>query len=126
MMDAEVDYRPQLSSFQHRLLQRAQATLWPVTVKAYLTDVRVHGRVLVGLTWGNLGASLQTGRFTDGRLMNTSDVLGAVKIGRHWLIETLNSYYVVVTFGRNCGRAEFQSRRRSFVRSSRTNPLTLH
>lgn len=92
MTNAEDGFRRQLSPFQHRLLKRAQATLWPVTVKAYLTDVRVHGRVLVGVTWGNLAASLQTGRFTDGRLMHTSDVLGAVKIDKHWLIETLNSY----------------------------------
>lgn len=36
--------------------------------------------------------------------MHASDILDAVKIGMHWLIVILDSYYIVV----DIGRAEFQ------------------
>lgn len=100
-------FRRLLSPFQGRLLLRAKSIAWPVVVTAYLTDVKIHGRILLGVTWGHRRASVESGRFTDGHLIHTSDVCGVDRVGRYWIVETLNSHYVVVNFTRSGGRAEF-------------------
>jgi hypothetical protein len=121
----ESEFRRELNPFQRSLLARAAQIAWPVRIKAYLTDVRVHGRVLVGVNWGNLAAQPHGGLFANGHLIHTSDVMGARRIGKHWIIQTLNSYYVIVNFGKG-GRAEFAARRRSFERDRITHFLTVH
>ncbi|WAH60644.1 hypothetical protein LZ023_14495 [Pseudomonas silvicola] len=119
------EFRRELNSFQRLLLARAAQTIWPIRVKAYLTDVRVHGQILLGVNWGNHAAKSANGHFANGHLIHTSNVMGANRVGKHWFIQTLNSYYVVVHFAKG-GRAEFAERRKSFVKQRITNPLATH
>lgn len=100
-------FRRSLSSLQERLLQRARSTAWPVSVTAYLTDVKIHGHILLGVIWYHRKASAGLEQFADGHLIRTSDVCGWDRVGRNWIVETRNSHYVIVNFTRANGRAEF-------------------
>lgn len=108
-------FRRSLSPFQELLLLRAKSIAWPGLVTAYLTDVKIHGRILLGVAWEHRKASLESARFADGHLIHTSDVCGLDRVGQHWLVETRNSYYVVVHFTRRGGRAEFAHLRHLWV-----------
>ncbi|MNY79152.1 hypothetical protein D3C86_2196660 [compost metagenome] len=44
------------------------------------------------------------GRFDDGHYMRTSDIVCARREGRFWVLNTLNSRYVIATFQRDIGR----------------------
>ncbi|MCP2141272.1 UNVERIFIED_ORG: hypothetical protein J2Y94_002597 [Pseudomonas poae] len=57
----------------------------------------------------------QYGRFGDGHLIRTSDVLKVEREGRFWVMTTVNSRYVLATFQRVNGRASL----RHFLRLSR-------
>jgi hypothetical protein len=56
----------------------------------------------------------QFGRFSDGHLIRTSDVITAEREGRFWVLTTINSRYVIATFQRGNGRASL----RQFLRLS--------
>jgi hypothetical protein len=100
-------FRRSLSPSLERLLLRAKSVVWPVVVTAYLTDVKIHGRILLGVSWEHRKASVDSRRFADGHLIHTSDVCGLDRVGQHWIVETRNSHYVIVNFTRSGGRAEF-------------------
>ena len=100
-------FRRSLSPSLERLLLRAKSAAWPVVVTAYLTDVKNHGQILLGVSWEHRKASVDSGRLEDGHLIHTSDVCGLDRVGRHWIVETRNSHYVVVNFTRSGGRAKF-------------------
>ena len=57
----------------------------------------------------------QYGRFGDGHLIRTSDVVKVEREGRFWVMTTVNSRYVLATFQRDNGRASL----RQFLRLSR-------
>ena len=57
----------------------------------------------------------QYGRFGDGHLIRTSDVIKVEREGRFWVMTTENSRYVLATFQRGNGRASL----REFLRLSR-------
>jgi hypothetical protein len=54
------------------------------------------------------------GRFGDGHLIRTSDVIKAEREGRFWVLTTVDSRYVLATFQSGNGRASL----REFLRLS--------
>ncbi|WP_262136535.1 hypothetical protein [Pseudomonas sp. Marseille-Q5117] len=72
-------------------------------VTAYLVNVHIHACSAVGIVFGHLLA-IADPRFSDGRLLRTSDIQRVKKEGRFWVITTVNSKYVIATFRRDVGR----------------------
>ncbi|MCQ9391431.1 hypothetical protein NRB14_07465 [Pseudomonas viridiflava] len=72
-------------------------------ITAYLVNVHIHACSAVGVVFGHLLA-IADPRFSDGRLLRTSDIQSVKKVGRFWVITTVNSTYVIATFRRNVGR----------------------
>ena len=83
----------------------------PVT--AYLCGVSIKARAGVGVVFGH-NRKDQYGRFGDGHLIRTSDVIKAEREGRFWVLTTVDSRYVIATFQRDNGRASL----REFLRLS--------
>jgi len=125
MPDDLFTFRRSLSPFQEGLLRRARSVVWPVAVTAYLTDVKIHGHILLGITWGHRKALPLSGKFADGHLIHTSDICGLDRVGRYWIVETRNSHYVIVNFTRANGRAEF-AQLRHLWRGRRTGASSAH
>ena len=73
----------------------------PVT--AYLCGVSIRSRAGIGVVFGHARKD-QYGRFEDGHLIRTSDVMKVEREGRFWVMTTENSRYVVATFQRGNGR----------------------
>lgn len=72
-------------------------------ITAYLVSVHIHACSAVGVVFGHL-LELPDPRFSDGRLLRTSDIQCVKKEGRFWVITTVNSKYVIATFRRDVGR----------------------
>lgn len=85
----------------------------PVT--AYLCGVSIRARAGIGVVFGH-NRKDQYGRFGDGHLIRTSDVLKVEREGRFWVMTTVNSRYVLATFQRENGRASL----RDYLRLSQT------
>jgi hypothetical protein len=83
----------------------------PVT--AYLCGVSIRARAGIGVVFGHKRKD-QYGRFGDGHLIRTSDVLKVEREGRFWVMTTENSRYVLATFQRGNGRSSL----REFLRLS--------
>lgn len=73
------------------------------SITAYLVDVHIHACSAVGVVFGHLLA-IADPRFSDGRLIRTSDIQRVKKEGRFWVITTVSSKYVIATFRRDVGR----------------------
>lgn len=56
-------------------LRKAQAYPFSQPVTAYLTDARIAACCCLGVTHRHVRADPLGGRFTDGRLIRTSDIL---------------------------------------------------
>jgi hypothetical protein len=95
---------------------KAQAQGFDEPVTAYLCGVSVKARTGIGVVFGHKRKD-QYGRFGDGHLIRTSDVLKVEREGRFWVMTTVNSRYVVATFQRDNGRASL----RDFLRLSQNN-----
>jgi hypothetical protein len=91
-----------LSNFDLLRIHKAQAQGYlPVT--AYLNHVAIVGKSAMGVVFGQVRKG-PLGRFDDGHYMRTSDIVCARREGRFWVLNTLNSRYVIVTFQRDIGR----------------------
>jgi hypothetical protein len=66
--------------------------------------VSIKARTGIGVVFGH-NRKDQFGRFSDGHLIRTSDVITAEREGRFWVLTTVNSRYVIATFQRGNGRA---------------------
>lgn len=77
----------------------------PVT--AYLCGVSIIARAGIGVVFGHNRRD-QYGRFGDGHLIRTSDVLKIELEGRFWVMTTVSSRYAVATFQRGHGRASMR------------------
>lgn len=100
-----------LTDFDLLRIARASGQEYADDITAYLTSVQIHGSSAVGVVFGHAKKE-PSGRYADGHLIKTSDILLARKEGRFWVITTINSKYVVATFRRDTGRQslkEFQS-----------------
>lgn len=92
---------------------KAQAQGFDMPVTAYLTGVSIRARAGIGVVFCHNGKG-KYGRFDDGHLIRTSDVIKIEKEGRFWVMTTRNSRYVIATFQRGNGRASL----RAFLRLS--------
>lgn len=72
-------------------------------VTAYLVNVHIHSCSAVGVVFSHICPGPYQ-RFADGRLIRTSDIQSVTKEGRFWVINTVNSKYVIATFRRDVGR----------------------
>lgn len=96
-------YGKRLSDFDLMRIARAYGQEYEDDITAYLTSVQIHGSSAVGVVFGHAKKE-SSGRFADGHLIQTSDILGVKKEGRFWVITTIHSRYVVATFLRDGGR----------------------
>lgn len=98
------------SDFDLIRIVRAVGHGYEAPVTAYLVNVHFHVRNAFGVVFGH-ARPRPYGRFADGHLIRTSDIQKVEKEGKFWVITTVNSRYVVVTFRRDFGRRslrEFQ------------------
>lgn len=102
------------TDFDLKRIIKAQAQGFDEPVTAYLCGVSIKARAGVGVVFGH-NRKDQYGRFGDGHLIRTSDVIKVEREGRFWVMTTENSRYVLATFQRGNGRASL----REFLRLSR-------
>lgn len=93
---------------------KAEAQGFDKPITAYLCGVSIKARAGLGVVFGHKRKD-QYGRFGDGHLIRTSDVIKAEREGRFWVLTTVNSRYVIATFQRGNGRASL----REFLRLSK-------
>ncbi|WP_313597734.1 hypothetical protein [Pseudomonas sp.] len=102
------------TDFDLKRIIKAQEQGFDVPVTAYLCGVSIRARAGIGVVFGHKRKD-QFGRFGDGHLIRTSDVLKVEREGRFWVMTTVNSRYVLATFQRDNGRASLLQ----FLRLSR-------
>lgn len=102
------------TDFDLKRIIKAQEQGFDVPVTAYLCGVSIRARAGIGVVFGHKRKD-RYGRFGDGHLIRTSDVLKVEREGRFWVMTTVNSRYVLATFQRDNGRASL----RQFLRLSR-------
>ena len=103
------------TAFDLQRIIKAHAQDFDEPVTAYLCGVSIKARAGIGVVFGHKRKD-QYGRFGDGHLIRTSDVLKVEREGRFWVMTTENSRYVLATFQRGNGRSSL----REFLRLSRT------
>lgn len=91
------------SDFDLLRIAKAVSQDYEGLITAYLVNVHIHSCSAVGVVFGHILA-LADPRFSDGRLLRTSDIQSVKKEGRFWVITTVNSKYVIATFRREVGR----------------------
>jgi hypothetical protein len=101
------------TDFDLNRIIKAQAQGYDEPITAYLCGVSIKARAGIGVVFGHKRED-QYGRFGDGHLIRTSDVIKAEREGRFWVLTTVNSRYVLATFQRGNGRASL----RAFLRLS--------
>ena len=92
------------TDFDLARILKAQAQCFDKPITAYLCGVSIRARAGIGVVFGHKRKD-QYGRFGDGHLIRTSDVLKVEREGRFWVMTTENSRYVLATFQRVNGRA---------------------
>ena len=110
------------TDFDLKRIIRAQEQGFDIPVTAYLCGVSIRARAGIGVVFGHRRKDLY-GRFGDGHLIRTSDVLKVEREGRFWVMTTVNSRCVLATFQRDNGRA---SLRRYLRLSSSQHHLSPH
>jgi len=91
-----------ISSYAERQLTHALKANYPIPVTGFLVDAFVIANAAVGISYQHARRE-STGRFADGHLIRTSDIVELRHSDGRWLIKTRNSLYVVVTFKRHVG-----------------------
>ena len=100
----KVDYHmKRYSDFDLLRIARAIGQGYEDEVTAFLVNVHIHRLSAVGVVFGHVRQGPH-GRFADGHLIQTSDIVNARKEGKFWVITTMHSRYVVATFRRDGGR----------------------
>lgn len=102
------------TDFDLKRIIKAQEQGFDIPVTAYLCGVSIRARAGIGVVFGHKRKD-QYGRFGDGHLIRTSDVLKVEREGRFWVMTTENSRYVLATFQRDNGRTSL----REYLRLSR-------
>ena len=95
------------TDFDLKRIIKAREQGFDVPVTAYLCGVSIRSRAGIGVVFGHKRID-QYGRFGDGHLIRTSDVLKVEREGRFWVMTTENSRYVLATFQRGNGRASLR------------------
>ncbi|WP_454910744.1 hypothetical protein [Stutzerimonas chloritidismutans] len=91
-----------ISPYAKRQLAHALKSNYPVSVTGFLVDAFVIANAAVGISYQHARRE-STGRFADGHLIRTSDIVELRHSDGRWFIKTRNSLYVVVTFKRHVG-----------------------
>ena len=91
-----------ITSYAKRQLSNALQAKYAQPVTGFLVDAYVAANAAVGIIYGHAGQD-GTGRFDDGHLIRSSDVVEIRQSDGRWLIQTLNSTYVIVTFKQHVG-----------------------
>lgn len=91
------------SDFDLLRISRAVSQDYDGLVTAFLVNVHIHSRSAIGVVFSHICPGPYA-RFSDGRPIRTSDIQSVTKEGRFWVINTVNSKYVIATFMRNVGR----------------------
>lgn len=105
----EVDFHvKRYSDFDLLRIARAVGQGFEEEVTAVLVNVHIHDRSAVGEVFGHVRQGPH-GRYADGHLLRTSDILAAKKEGKFWVITTINSRYAIASFRRDGGRRSFRS-----------------
>lgn len=95
------------TDFDLKRIIKAQQQGFDVPVTAYLCGVSIRSRAGIGVVFGHKRKD-QYGRFGDGHLIRTSDVLKVEREGKFWVMTTVSSRYVLATFQRGNGRASLR------------------
>lgn len=115
MMDnstVEVDfYVKRYSDFDLLRIARAVGQGFDDEITGVLVNVHINKHSAVGVVFGHTNQG-PYGRYADGHLIQTSDILAMAKEGRFWVITTITSRYVIATFQRDGGRRSFKEFRR--------------
>ncbi|ROL67943.1 hypothetical protein BLX41_21920 [Pseudomonas protegens] len=101
------------TDFDLARIAQAQAQGFDKPITAYVCGAFIKARTGIGVVFGH-NRKDQYGRFGDGHLIRTSDVVKAEREGRFWVLTTVNSRYVLTTFQRDNGRTSL----RQFLRLS--------
>ncbi|WP_201199318.1 hypothetical protein [Pseudomonas sp. S37] len=112
------------SDFDLRRIIKAESQGFPLPVTAYLTGVFIRARAAVGVVFGHARKD-SLGRFADGHIIRTSDVLDVSKEGRFWVLTTENSRYVIATFRADGGRQSLREYWRFMGDSNHLTPRRL-
>ncbi len=91
------------SDFDLLRIAKAVSQEYEGLITAYLVNVHIHACSAVGVVFGHICPGPYQ-RLSDGRLIRTSDIQSVTKEGKFWVINTVNSKYVVATFRRDVGR----------------------
>lgn len=118
----EIDRRH--TPFHEKRLAQAMAQSYDKPVTAFLSDVFILTGSAVGTTFGHVRKT-GVGRFADGHRIHTSYIVDAVKVGRFWVLTTLNSTYVVTSIKPGAGRQSFRKLLQR-LKDGRELPVTLH
>lgn len=113
------------SEFDLKRIMKAKNQVFTKPVTAYLTGVIINARAAVGVAFGHVRKD-SLGRFADGHIIRTSDVLDVAKEGRFWVITTENSRYVIATFRSDGGRQSLREFRRLAVKLTYLTANYLH
>jgi hypothetical protein len=82
-----------------QLLNEAMSCTFSQPVTAYLTEARIIACCSIGVTHRYIRADSVSGRFTDGRLIRTSDILRVEQEGGLWVLHKYTgSFYVIASF----------------------------
>lgn len=112
------------SDFDLLRILKAELQGFVLPVTAYLTGVFINSRAAVGVVFGHVRKDA-LGRFADGHIIRTSDVVDVTKEGRFWVLTTENSRYVVAAFRPDGGRQSLREYRRFAGNSNHLTPRGL-
>ncbi|WP_312831574.1 hypothetical protein [Pseudomonas lactis] len=110
------------TDFDLQRIIKAQEQGFDEPVTAYLCGVSIRARAGIGVVFGH-NRKDQFGRFGDGHLIRTSDVLKVEREGRFWVMTTINSRYVLATFQRENGRTSLRDYLRLSQAIHQTPPI---
>lgn len=91
------------SDFDLIRIAKAASQDYDGLVTAFLVNVHIYACSAVGVVFSHICPGPYS-RYSDGRLIRTSDIQSVRKEGRFWVISTVNSKYVIATFRRDAGR----------------------
>ena len=97
-----------LSDFQLKRIIRAMDQPYSAPVTAYLSDVFISSSKAVGVVVGHAKKGPYE-RYSDGHIIQTSDIQSVRKEGRFWTVTTQTEEYVIASFQRDMGRRSFRA-----------------
>jgi hypothetical protein len=109
------------------LLNEAMNCTFSRPVTAYLTEARIIACCCIGMTHRHIRADPVSGRFTDGRLIRTSDILRVAQEGGYWVLHTYSgSFYVIASFRADDGYRSLMEYRAFLTSGYHPTPDRLH